>query len=329
MNLGCNKKVIGDRAQTHSWMQLLMLVVIVFLFAFPFIRPPLFFLTLLFSVFMYVGLTESWNLMGGYTGYVSLGHVTFFAIGAYTTALFLNRFGISPFATAILGGVFAAIVAALVGYPVLRLKGAYFTISTLLLAVVMQLIFMNWEFVGSSTGLWFKLLPVTMETNRLIFYEVMLALATLITLLVRWVEKSKLGAGLIAIREDEDVAKTIGINAPWLKVQAFILGAFFAGIVGGVYGYYMSYIHPDITFNINTSLLILLMAFFGGCKTWAGPLLGAVILSLANQLIVTFIGAEISRILYGLLLIIVIIFMPNGMIEYIKVPQILRKERTP
>ena len=329
MNLGCNKKVIGDRTQTHSWMQLLMLVVIVFLFAFPFIRPPLFFLTLLFSVFMYVGLTESWNLMGGYTGYVSLGHVTFFAIGAYTTALFLNRFGISPFATAILGGVFAAMVAALVGYPVLRLKGAYFTISTLLLAVVMQLIFMNWEFVGSSTGLWFKLLPVTMETNRLIFYEVMLALATLITLLVRWVEKSKLGAGLIAIREDEDVAKTIGINAPWLKVQAFILGAFFAGIVGGVYGYYMSYIHPDITFNINTSLLILLMAFFGGCKTWAGPLLGAVILSLANQLIVTFIGAEISRILYGLLLIIVIIFMPNGVIEYIKVPQILRKERTP
>jgi branched-chain amino acid transport system permease protein len=306
-----------------------MLVVIVFLFAFPFIRPPLFFLTLLFSVFMYVGLTESWNLMGGYTGYVSLGHVTFFAIGAYTTALFLNRFGISPFATAILGGVFAAMVAALVGYPVLRLKGAYFTISTLLLAVVMQLIFMNWEFVGSSTGLWFKLLPVSMETNRLIFYEVMLVLATLITLLVRWVEKSKLGAGLIAIREDEDVAKTIGINTPWLKVQAFILGAFFAGIVGGVYGYYMSYIHPDITFNINTSLLLLLMAFFGGCKTWAGPLLGAVILSLANQLIVTFIGAEISRILYGLLLIIVIIFMPNGMIEYIKVPQILRKERVP
>lgn len=278
---------------------------------------------------MYVGLTESWNLMGGYTGYVSLGHVTFFAVGAYTTAIFLNRFGISPFATAILGGVFAAMVAALVGYPVLRLKGAYFTISTLLLAVVMQLIFMNWDFVGSSTGLWFKLLPVTMETNRLIFYEVMLALATLITLLVRWVEKSKLGAGLIAIREDEDVAKTIGINTPWLKMQAFILGAFFAGMVGGVYGYYMSYIHPDITFNINTSLLLLLMAFFGGCDTWAGPLLGAVILSLANQLIVTFIGAEISRILYGLLLIIVIIFMPDGVIEYIKVPQIPREESVP
>ena len=149
LDIGNKTKLIGDKTRVHLWRPLLMLAIIVFLFAFPFIRPPLFFLTLFFSVFMYVGLTESWNLMGGYTGYVSLGHVTFFAIGAYTTALFLNRFGISPFATAILGGVFAAIVAALVGYPVLRLRGAYFTISTLLLAVVMQLIFMNWEFALS------------------------------------------------------------------------------------------------------------------------------------------------------------------------------------
>jgi branched-chain amino acid transport system permease protein len=321
--------MIENKTQTHPWKWVLLLVIMIFLFLFPLIKPPLFFLTLLFSVFMYVALTESWNLMGGYAGYISLGHVTFFAIGAYTTAIFFDRLGISPFATAILGGGFAAILAVLVGYPVLRLKGAYFTLSTLLLAVVMHLIFMNWDFVGYSKGLWFKLLPVSMETNRLIFYEVMLTLATLITLLVRWVEKSKLGAGLIAIREDEDVAKTIGINTPWLKIKAFILGAFFAGVVGGIYGYYMSYIHPDITFNINTSLLLLLMAFFGGCHTWAGPLLGAIILSLANQLIVTFIGAEISRILYGLLLIIVIIFMPDGVIEYIKVPQFLRKERVP
>jgi branched-chain amino acid transport system permease protein len=154
--------------------------------------------------------------------------------------------------------------------------------------------------------------------NRLIFYEVMLTVATLITLSVRWVERSKFGAGLIAIREDEDVAKTMGINTPWLKMRAFILGAFFAGVVGGIYGYYMSYVHPEVTFNINTSLLILLMSFFGGCRTWTGPLLGAVVLSLVNQLIVTFIGAEISRILYGLLLVIVIIFMPNGVIQYVK-----------
>jgi branched-chain amino acid transport system permease protein len=293
-------------------------VILALLFAFPAVRPPLFFLTLLFSVFMYVGLTESWNLMGGYTGYISLGHIAFFSTGAYTTAVLMNRFGASPFATAILGGVFASVLAALVGYPVLRLKGAYFTISSLLMAVVMQLIFMNWEFVGSSTGLWYKLLPVSIETNRVVFYEVMLAVAAVITLLVRWVERSKFGAGLIAIREDEDVAKTMGINTPLLKMRAFVLGAFLAGVVGGIYGYYMSYVHPEVTFNINTSLLILLMSFFGGCRTWTGPLLGAVVLSLVNQLIVTFIGAEISRILYGFLLVIVIIFMPDGVIQYLK-----------
>ncbi len=290
----------------------------VMLFAFPVIRPPLFFLTLCFSVFMFVGLTESWNLLGGYTGYVSLGHIAFFSIGAYTTAVFMNRLGISPFITAPLGGIFSAVLAAIVGYPVLRLKGAYFTISSLLLAVVMQLVFMNWEFVGSSTGLWYKLLPVSIEANRVLFYEAMLVLATAITLVVRYVERSKFGAGLVAIREDEDVAKTMGINTPWLKIKAFILGAFLAGTVGGIYGYYMSYVHPEVTFSMNTSLLILLMSFFGGCRTWSGPLLGAVVLSLANQLIVTFIGAEISRILYGLLLVVVIIFMPDGVIQYVR-----------
>jgi branched-chain amino acid transport system permease protein len=172
--------------------------------------------------------------------------------------------------------------------------------------------------VGSSTGLWYKLMPVSIEANRVIFYEVMLFLATVITIVVFWVEKSKFGAGLIAIREDEDVAKTMGINTPWLKIKAFVLGAFLAGVVGGIYGYYMSYVHPESTFNINMSLLILLMSFFGGCRTWAGPLIGAAFLSLINQFIVTFIGAEISRILYGLLLVVIIIFMPNGVIQYLK-----------
>jgi branched-chain amino acid transport system permease protein len=305
-------------SENRPWGRYIILpAIMIVLFAFPVVRPPLFFLTLFFSVFMYVGLTESWNLMGGYTGYISLGHIAFFSVGAYTTAVCMNRFGASPFATAILGGVFAAILAAIVGFPVLRLKGAYFTISSMLLSVVLQLIFMNWEFVGSSTGLWYKLLPVSIETNRILFYEVMLVLAVIITLLARWVEKSKFGAGLIAIREDEDVAKTMGINTPWLKMRAYITGAFLAGIVGGIYGYYMSYVHPEVTFNMSTSLLIMLMSFFGGCRTWVGPLLGAVVLSLVNQLIVTFIGAEISRILYGLLLVVVIIFMPNGVLQYI------------
>ncbi|MGD0662212.1 MAG: branched-chain amino acid ABC transporter permease [Syntrophorhabdales bacterium] len=316
--MGVTDCAVTSGTQRRSRGKLLFPLVIALLIAFPLARPPLFFLTLLFSVFMYVALTQSWNLLGGYTGYVSLGHVAFFATGAYTTAVCMSRYGLSPFATFLLGGVFAGILAALVGYPVLRLKGAYFTISSLLLAVVMQLVFLNWEFVGSSTGLWYKPIPVSIEANRTIFYEAMLILAIAVTLAVRHVERSRFGVGLSAIREDEDVSKTMGINTPWLKMKAFVLGAFLAGAVGGIYGYYMSYVHPDMTFSMNMSLLILLMAFFGGCRTWSGPLLGAVVLSLVNQLIVTFIGAEMSRIFYGLLLAVVIIFMPDGVLPYVR-----------
>ena len=146
----------------------------------------------------------------------------------------------------------------------------------------------------------------------------MLLIATGITLAARWIEKSKFGLGLVTIREDEDVAKAIGINTSWLKLKGFGLGAFFAGVTGGIHGYYMSFVQPDITFSINISLLILLICFFGGSFSWIGPLLGAIVLSLANQVISTFIGDEISRIIFGFLLVIVIIFMPDGVIEYFK-----------
>lgn len=314
-----------EKRPSGKWVRISVTGLLILLFAFPFLKPPLYFLSLLFTVFMYVALTESWNIMGGYAGYISLGHVTFFSVGAYTTAVFMNRFGISPFATAILGGILAGALAAFVGLFILKIRGAYFVIATFLLAVVMHLIFMNWEFIGSSEGLWFKLLPVTIETNRLIFYEVMLVLASAVTLVARWVEKSKFGAGLVAIREDEDVAQSLGIHAPRLKLLAFSLSASLAGVVGGIYGYYVSYIHPDHTFDINVSLLLLLMAFFGGCRTWTGPLIGATVLSVANQIFVTFLGAEISRVFYGLLLMGVIIFMPDGVIEKIRVPQFLRR----
>jgi branched-chain amino acid transport system permease protein len=295
--------------------RVMILSFLILLFSFPLLKPPEYFLSLMFTLFMYVALTESWNILGGYAGYISLGHVAFFSVGAFTTAVFMNRFGASPFATAVVGGLLAAFLAALVGVFLLRIRGAYFVIATFLLAVVMHLIFMNWGLVGASSGLWYKLLPLSIETSRIIFYEVMLTLAIVVTMVARWIEKSKFGVGLIAIREDEDVAQSVGIHAPRLKLLAFILSAFLAGIVGGIYGYYMSYIDPDMTFNINMSLLILVMAFFGGCHTWTGPLLGASILSVANQFFVTFIGAEISRIIYGLLLMGVIIFMPDGVIE--------------
>jgi branched-chain amino acid transport system permease protein len=288
------------------------------LVAFPFFRPPLFFTSLLFSIFMFIALAESWNITGGYLGYVSFAHVSFFSVGAYTTAVLLKYVGLSPFLTAIPGGLLAALLALAIGTPVLRLKDAYFSISTLLFTIILQLIFMNWEFVGGSTGMWYVLMDIDIHTNNTIFYLVMLAVAIATTLTARHIEFSKLGIGLVTIREDEDVARTLGINTPLLKLKAFAISAFFAGVVGGVFGFYSSFVHPESTFSIDISLLIILMAFFGGPFSWKGPLWGAITLSIVNQVLITFVGAEVARVLYGLLLIVVIIFMPNGFIEAIR-----------
>jgi branched-chain amino acid transport system permease protein len=145
-----------------------------------------------------------------------------------------------------------------------------------------------------------------------------LGLATLTVLYVRRVERSKFGMGLASIREDEEVAQTLCIHTAGLKVKAFVLSAFFPGVAGGIYAYYISYIHPDIVFDINVSILIVLMALFGGGKSWVGPLLGAVSLTMVNELLSIFVKPEIARIIYGTMFMAVIIFMPDGIVVFFK-----------
>jgi branched-chain amino acid transport system permease protein len=159
-------------------------------------------------------------------------------------------------------------------------------------------------------------LPI--HTIRAILFEVMLIVMVMAVSMSMWVSRSKFGAGLRAIKEDEEVAQTMAINAPKLKIEAFALSAFFPGMAGGVYAYYLTYIHPDIVFDVMISILIVLMALFGGGGTWLGPVIGAVILTLINEGLSTFVKAELARIIYGGLFIGVIIFMPNGIVEFFK-----------
>jgi branched-chain amino acid transport system permease protein len=147
---------------------------------------------------------------------------------------------------------------------------------------------------------------------------VMMVIMVLAITLGIWTSRSKFGAGLRAIKEDEEVAQTMAINAPKLKLQAFALSAFFPGMAGGMYAYYLTYIHPDIVFDVMISILIVLMALFGGGGTWLGPVIGAVVLTLVNEGLSTFVKAEFARIIYGCLFIGVIIFMPNGIMEFLK-----------
>jgi branched-chain amino acid transport system permease protein len=285
---------------------------------FPLIRPPAYFLSFLFKVFLYVILSESWNLIGGFAGYLSFGHVAFFGIGTYTSAMLFQRLFLSPFIGAIPAGVAAAAVALVIGYPCLRLRGPYFAVVTLCFAFVVDLIVKNWGFLGGSEGIHLKLVQMDIQISRSIFYEIFLGLATLTVLYVRRVERSKFGMGLASIREDEEVAQTLCIHTAGLKVKAFVLSAFFPGVAGGIYAYYISYIHPDIVFDINVSILIVLMALFGGGKSWVGPLLGAVSLTMVNELLSIFVKPEIARIIYGTMFMAVIIFMPDGIVDFLK-----------
>jgi branched-chain amino acid transport system permease protein len=288
---------------------------------FPFFSPPAYFMSMLYMVFLYVVLAESWNIIGGFAGYLSFGHVAFFGIGAYTTAFLMNRMGLSPMATilsSIPAGFVAAMVAFLIGYPCLRLRGPYFAVVTMCFAFIIHMIIQNIGVFGGVEGLWLPAMKIPIGMIRAIFYEIMLGLMVLVVLLVRWIEKSKLGMGLATIKEDEEVAQTLGIHTPRLKILAFGLSAFFPGITGGIHAYYLTYISPEIVFDVMVSILIVLMTLFGGGGSWMGALIGAVSLSLVNEFLTTFVGAEIARIIYGFLFVVVIIFMPNGIMEFIR-----------
>ncbi|HOF04935.1 MAG TPA: branched-chain amino acid ABC transporter permease [Syntrophales bacterium] len=296
-------------------------VITILLAAFPGLNPEVYYLSFMFSVFMYVVLASSWNFIGGYAGYLSFGHAAFFGIGAFATAKMAELFALTPplaiFAS-LPAAALAALVALVIGYPCLKIRGPYFAVVTLCFAFVVDLAVKNIEWLGGAEGLWMKTMDIPEQLSRTIMYELMLLLMAITLTVAWWLGRSRLGAGLRAVRADEEVAETMAIPTARLKIQAFVLSAFFPGIAGGLFAYYLTYIHPDVVFNINISILIVLMAMFGGGGTWLGPIIGAVLLTVVNEGLSTFAQAEIARIIYGALFIVVTIFMPNGIIDFFR-----------
>ncbi len=300
---------------------LVLPVVLAALALFPWLNPPIYFVSLLFVVFMYVVLATSWNIIGGFAGYLSFGHVAFFGIGAYATGLMMKGFHLSPLGTilsCIPAGIIAGLIAVIIGYPCLRLRGPYFAVITFCFAFVVDLGIKNLDVVGGPEGLWLKSMNLPIGITRSILFEAMMAIMICSVAFAVWMSHARFGAGLRAIKEDEEVAETICINASKLKIKAFAVSAFFPGMAGGIYAYYLTYIHPDIVFDVNISILIVLMALFGGGGTWVGPIVGAVVLTLVNEGLSTFVRAELARIIYGCLFIVVITFMPNGIMEFFR-----------
>jgi branched-chain amino acid transport system permease protein len=295
------------------------LALILLFAAVPWIFPSPFFLHLMIMVLMWTVLGAAWNILGGFAGQVSFGHATFLGAGAYTTMILYLKLGIAPWFGIIAGGAVAALIALPIGFICFRLRGPYFALSTLAVAEIVRLVALNWEsLTAGPVGLLITTLPqvsllgspINWESKTPFYYiAVVIALAAVLATAV--MSRTRMGAYLLAIREDIDSAEAIGINTVQVRVAALSLSAFLAGVAGGFYAMYLRYIDPDAVFAISLSVEMVFIAVVGGLTTVFGPLIGAIFLvTLGETFRERFLVGHL--IFYGAFMMIAIRFMPEG-----------------
>jgi branched-chain amino acid transport system permease protein len=217
-----------------------------------------------FLVLMYASLSISWNILGGYAGYENFGHAAFVGLGGYTTAILLSWYGLSPLLTSVLGAVIAAIAAIIIGALCLHLRGAYFSVVTLLAALILLIAIKIAPYIEATAGIFLDAPAESVTVSSVLLYYAMFAVLAATVLIARWIEHSRYGIGLFAIREDEEVASVQGINTFYLKLMAFAVSAGLAGLAGGLYSWYLGYVVPEPMFSLNISILVVLMSLVGG-----------------------------------------------------------------
>ncbi len=280
-----------------------------------------FYLDLLLFTFMYAAMSVGWDIMGGYAGYVSLGHVGFFGLGSYVAGLLVVHFGIPVFVSAPFVGLLAAVVGAGLGWISLRARGTSFVVVTLTFTYVIQLFALNLRGItGGSSGLYLPLLTLPSDMIILPFYYSMLVLLVVAILVSIAIRRSKFGLGLIAIREEEGKADGSGVNTSLYKILAFAISVSFAGAAGALHAQYLNYVDPDLAFELIITLNLVIMSLVGSRGTVWGPVLGAFILwPLQTYLIGLWpdLAGQVHLIALGVVLVLVVMFMPEGIITAI------------
>jgi branched-chain amino acid transport system permease protein len=256
-------------------------------------------------------MAQGWNFIGGYTGYAAFGNVAFFGIGAYTTGLLmLSKWHLSFFPAVFAGALLSAFVATVIGLPVLRLKGHYFAIATLGVAEAFREIAGSWDSVTEgATGI-----DLPVRSDNTFFYYTALGFVVVGVFVTFLLERSKIGYGWVAIREDQDAARMLGINTTIFKVAAFALSAIFASLAGGIIAYQNIHVAPNDFFKIEYTLQMIIACIIGGTGTVWGPLLGAAV----YQLLSTYIWShflELHPTVLGAIIIFFIVFLPRGLMQ--------------
>jgi branched-chain amino acid transport system permease protein len=268
-------------------------------------------LQILFRVFLFAALGLAWNLVGGYAGQLSLGHAAYFGVGAYGLALF-SKIGINPWISVILGVVLSVISATLIGAVSFRLRGPYFALCTIAFAEVLRLVTKNLPNVtGGDVGTQVPLLFAQASIRS--FYISSVVLTVLAFAVTAWIERSKFGYYLMAIREDQDTALSVGINTARYKLWSLLISAAITAIGGALYASLFLFIVPDQVLPMEISTEIAIVAMLGGAGTLFGPIIGSVVLEIAAEIFKN-IFKEAHLLIYGALIVVVVLFLPEGII---------------
>ncbi len=311
-----------------TWFPLLLLAVLLALPALQFVGNYNYLIHLTLYTACYVVMASGWNILGGFTGYISLGHNVFFAIGGYFAGMIFARYGISTLIMAPLAGVVAGLVGYLIGLITLRVRGPSFIISSLALVMIFRILFENWHFVGGAAGVALKANDLPVQWAKLPYYYGFVIMAAFAVWASYRIKHSKFGLGLRAISKDEIKAESAGIDTRFYKTLAFAISAFFVGMAGAVWGEYLTYIRPNIYLVILISVNMVLMCILGGKGTVAGPVVGAIMIVAFNELFVATLGAsEINILATGLIMMLTLMFFPLGIVGTLalhkKLPRIL------
>ena len=279
-----------------------------------------YFLSAAYTVLQFIVLATAWNILGGYTGYVNFGSAAFFAVGAYTT-VFLQKALHAPLPVMILAGTLVAgLLGLAVGYLTLRMRGVFFAIATLALAVVLYTFVVNWDYVGGARGAYIILsreVPFGLPRYIHLLYATMVLMAAFALVIARAIQTSAIGRGLAAIRDDEIAAECSGVPTLRLKLLSATVSGALMGMAGTTLPYYLSYVEPSAAFNLSYAVNSIAMPLIGGMTSWLGPLIGAVLLGTVQQVVQVTVSSAWNLLIVGVLLVAFVTLAPNGIIGWV------------
>jgi branched-chain amino acid transport system permease protein len=295
---------------------------------FPFFVTDVYLQNVLILTLMYAALAQSWNILGGYCGQISLGHALYFGAGAYAATYLFTSFGITPWIGLLVGGILSAGLALVLGYFCFRLKGHYFAIATIVIAEIGLLLVHNAEFLGAAMGIQWPLGAdnwATLQFTRTKSPFIYLALAMFV---ITWtvcylIERSRWGYWWRAIKDDPEAAQSLGVEVFQSKMAAAAVSAFFTAVAGAFYAAYVSFIDPESVMSFRFSLLFALPAVLGGVGTLWGPALGALVLIPVTEITRSYLGGSgsgIDLIIYGALIMFVALAKPEGLMHWFSGP---------